>query len=229
MIGDELKSEGKCMFCEQLFSQKEIKKHLAKHLAELEKTDTVGKTQTYCHIEVTAGEMFLYLLVKGNKRMEVIDDFLIGIWLECCGHMSGFGQKNIEIEMDEKVKDIFEPKVKVFHDYDYGSTTRVFLTGLKHYNLNMKDDIILLSRNEPLKIMCSICKKKPAVNLCSVCLWEQDSIFCESCSKKHEKICADFDEYSSMPIVNSPRMGVCGYTGGYIDTERDGVYKKSSS
>ncbi|HAG15277.1 MAG TPA: hypothetical protein DCG69_01960 [Bacteroidales bacterium] len=227
MLEEELKSEGKCMFCEQLFSPKEIKKHLVKHLADMEKTDAAGKTQTYCHIEVVAAEMFLHLLVKGNKKMEIIDDFLRGIWLDCCDHMSGFRHKNIEIEMDEKVKDIFVPKVKIFHDYDYGSTTRVFLTGLKYYDLNLKDDIILLSRNEPLKIMCSICKIKPAVNICSVCLWDRDSVFCESCSKKHEKICNDFDEYSSMPIVNSPRMGICGYTGGYIDTERDGVYKKT--
>jgi len=27
-----------------------------------------------------------------------------------------------------------------------------------------------------------------------------------------------------MPIVNSPRMGVCGYEGGVIDIERDGVF-----
>jgi hypothetical protein len=29
-----------------------------------------------------------------------------------------------------------------------------------------------------------------------------------------------------MPIVNSPRMGVCGYEGGTIDKERDGIYGK---
>ena len=32
--------------------------------------------------------------------------------------------------------------------------------------------------------------------------------------------------YSCMPVVNSPRMGECGYTGGSIDLERDGVYKE---
>ena len=26
-------------------------------------------------------------------------------------------------------------------------------------------------------------------------------------------------------VVNSPRMGECGYEGGSIDLERDGVYK----
>jgi hypothetical protein len=39
------------------------------------------------------------------------------------------------------------------------------------------------------------------------------------------KKCSDFDDYAAMPIVNSPRAGVCGYTGGTIDKERDGAYK----
>jgi hypothetical protein len=49
-------------------------------------------------------------------------------------------------------------------------------------------------------------------------------MFCEKCAKKHAKECEDFaDGYTVMPVVNSPRMGVCAYEGGCIDTERDGV------
>jgi hypothetical protein len=49
-------------------------------------------------------------------------------------------------------------------------------------------------------------------------------MFCEKCAKKHAKECEDFaDGYAVMPVVNSPRMGVCAYEGGCIDTERDGV------
>ena len=128
--------------------------------------------------------------------------------------------------MNQKVQDVFEPRVKIFHDYDYGDTTKVFLTGLKQYQLKLKENIILLSRNEPLKIMCATCKNEPAVNLCTTCSCDKYSFFCETCSKEHERVCEDFTDYSCMPIVNSPRMGVCGYTGGNIDLERDGVYKK---
>ena len=223
---EELKSEGKCLYCNQMLSKKEIVKHLAKHLSEKEKTDAGDKAQTYCHIEVEASEMFLHLLVKGNTTMQKIDDFLKDIWLECCGHLSEFGSKTIKVKMSHKVKDVFEPKVKIYHDYDFGTTTRVFLKGLKHYQLNLKENIILLSRNEPLKIMCASCKKEPAINICSVCCYEEMAFFCKKCSKKHEKECADFADYSCMPVVNSPRMGECGYTGGSIDLERDGVYKE---
>lgn len=222
---EKLKSEGKCFYCNQMLLQKEMGKHLAKHLAMKEKTDAGINTKNYCHVVVEANEMFLHLLVKGDATMKKIDGFLRSIWLECCGHLSEFGQKNLTIRMGEKVQNVFEPGTKIFHDYDFGTTTRVLLKGLKHYGLNQKESIILLSRNEPLYLMCAVCKKEPAVNICTTCIYSMDAYFCEKCSKKHEKTCADFTDYSCMPIVNSPRMGECGYEGGTIDIERDGVYK----
>jgi len=224
---NELNSEGECLYCNKLFSQKQIGKHLAKHLADNEKADTGDKTHNFCHVEVKAGEYILHLLVRGDTTMKKIDQFLRDIWLECCGHMSDFGHKQYKISMSHKVQAILEPGVKIYHDYDFGTTTRVFLKGLKHYQLNLKDSILLLSRNEPLKIMCVLCKKQPAVYLCTTCSWDDDAFFCEKCSKKHEQECEDFADYACMPVVNSPRMGECGYTGGSIDLERDGGYKIS--
>ncbi len=144
---EKLKSEGKCLYCDQVYSQKEIGKHLAKHLAEMEKSGIGIAAQTYCHIVVDANEMFLHLLVKGDATMKVIDSFFKDIWLECCGHMSCFGHKYFKISMSHKVVDVFASGVKIYHDYDFGTTTRVFLKGLKNYQLNLKEKIILLSRN----------------------------------------------------------------------------------
>ncbi len=223
---EKLLSEGKCLYCDQLLTKKGIGNHLAKHLAWEEKTEPVENTQIYWHIKVEADEMFLHLLVNGEASMKIIDKFLRAIWLDCCDHLSGFGHKDFKIRMNHKVHDVFEPGVKIFHDYDYGTTTRVFLKGVKHYQLNIEDKIILLSRNEPLKLMCANCKVEPAIRICTTCNWEQYSFFCKKCSKKHEKVCEDFNEDSSLPVVNSPRMGRCGYTGGFIDKERDGVYQK---
>ncbi len=222
----ELTSEGKCIFCKGVYAQNEMNKHLTGHLTKMAKEDTDKKSEIYCHIEVEAGEMFLHLLVKGNRAMKSIDQYLRNIWLECCGHLSDFGHKNYEVSMKERVEDVFQPRVKLFHDYDYGTTTRVFLRARKHYLLNLPEDIILLSRNEPLKLMCANCKKKPAVNICTVCWWDDYALYCEDCSEKHAETCEDFADYAEMPVVNSPRMGECGYTGGVIDVERDGAYKK---
>lgn len=223
----ELQSEGHCFFCNEYFSQKEIGRHLATHLKIKEKEDKDKQTNLFHHIVVEADVMFLELLVRSSCEMEEIDNFLRAIWLECCGHKSGFHVKRgLEIEMDEIVGTVLTPKTKIYHDYDYGTTTRSFIKSLKVYNLDFDDDIVLLSRNEPLKIMCSSCNKKVATVLCSVCVWNEASFFCETCAKKHAKTCEDFDDYARMDVVNSPRMGQCGYEGGTFDKDRDGIFKK---
>ena len=225
LMSEELSSEGKCLYCEQVFPQKEIIKHLAKHLAEKEKTESGTKTQPYCHMVVVADIMFLHLLVKETASFKLIDSFLRDIWLDCCGHMSAFMKGSEEISMSKKVKDVLINKEKLVYDYDYGSTTRLSLKGLKYYELNETKNIVLLSRNEPLKIMCSTCGKESAVSMCTTCCWEKEAFFCRKCAENHEKDCEDFADFSEMPVVNSPRMGVCGYEGGSIDTERDRVYQ----
>ena len=220
----QLISEGKCLFCDQLFSQKEITKHLDTHLTKMTKQDAGKVTSSYHHIIVEAGEMFLNILVAGEQKMKIIDNFLKGIWLDCCGHMSSFEHKNFKIGMNNLVKDVFQPKIKILHHYDFGSTTSVALKSGKVVDLQLKEKLILLSRNEPLKLMCNTCKTQPAQNLCSVCKYEEYAFYCEKCSELHAQTCQDFDDYANMPVVNSPRMGECGYTGGTIDVERDGIY-----
>ncbi len=222
----ELKSEGQCLYCKQFFSQKEITKHLDTHLLTAQKQDIGKTTASYHHIVIEAGEMFLEILVAGEQKMKIIDNFLRRIWLECCGHLSGFQHKNFKISMSNKVNEVFEPKVKILHNYDYGTTTTVQLRSGKLFELNLKEKLVLLSRNEPLKQMCAVCKIKPAVHICTVCQYERDAFFCEACSAIHAQTCSDFEDYSRMQVVNSPRMGECGYEGGSIDIERDGAYRK---
>jgi hypothetical protein len=74
--------------------------------------------------------------------------------------------------------------------------------------------------------MCTACKNNPAVNICTVCWYEDNAFYCEKCSEDHADTCEDFSDYAGMPVVNSPRMGECGYDGGSIDIERDGTYKE---
>ena len=89
----------------------------------------------------------------------------------------------------------------------------------KEFNIAADQPIVLLSRNEPLALLCETCGQKPATQLCTVC--QDESMFCSACAKKHAKKCEDFADYAAMPVVNSPRMGVCAYDGGSIDIERD--------
>lgn len=217
-----MKSEGKCCFCGKTYTKAGFSKHLVTHLKDLE---TKPSKISY-HIKIEAGPYFLHLLIDGEKKLVDFDTFLRNIWLECCGHLSGFSDNTgEEIGMGKKIKAAFKNAEKLRYEYDYGSTTELDISILAEYNVETKEGIKLLSRNEPLAIMCSTCEKEPATQLCQAHMYEGNAIFCDKCSEKHEEECADFADYAATPIVNSPRCGICGYEGGTIDTERDGVYQ----
>jgi hypothetical protein len=218
-------SEGICIYCNQTILKANMAKHLENHLATEQKNCTVKTTETYCHIEVQAGKYFLHLLVHGQIDMEMVDYFFKQIWLECCGHLSAFMYKNNEIEMEEKVQDILQPATKLIYEYDFGSTTTLNIISHNHYQLPLQKQLQLLSRNEPLQIMCDECNSNAAQTICTTCTWDGGGYFCKTCATKHKKTCEDFADYAKLPLVNSPRAGVCDYTGGSIDKARDGFYK----
>jgi len=220
---EKLKSEGVCLFCGKTFAKAGINRHLTTHLNEMVKIGKSGKS-FLVKIEPDkswgATPYFLSLWVDGETTMKTIDKFLRDIWLECCGHLSKFYGAG----MAKKTQDVFEKGMQLDYEYDFGSTTSLTLTVVDEYPIKADKKIVLLSRNEPLEIMCSTCKKVPATQICAICSFEKDAEFCDKCAEKHAKECKDFADYASMPVVNSPRMGECGYEGGIIDTERDGTF-----
>lgn len=135
-------------------------------------------------------------------------------------------EANGEIPKGRKVKAALTRNMKMDYEYDFGSTTSLQLTVVEEYPAKADKDIVLLSRNEPLELLCETCGKEPATQICSVCVDYEKNAFCKKCAKQHAKTCSDFADYAAMPVVNSPRMGVCGYEGGTIDTKRDGVFVK---
>lgn len=66
----------------------------------------------------------------------------------------------------------------------------------------------IIARNAQPIIPCDECSAKPAVEICTACVWNDEGWLCEECAKNHE-----CDEDMFLPVVNSPRTGVCGYTG----------------
>ena len=133
---------------------------------------------------------------------------------------------NGDIPMSKKAKDALQKGLKLEYEYDFGSTTALQVIIFEEYAIKADESIVLLSRNEPPEILCETCGVKPAVKLCTVCMYNGEATFCKDCAKKHGKTCDDFNDYAALPVVNSPRMGVCGYDGGSIDKKRDGVFVK---
>ena len=227
-------SEGQCAYCKEMVAQKEMSKHLAAHLKKMS-AEKPSRDKSF-HIRVESGPYFINLLIDSAAPLSFLDEYLRAIWLECCGHMSSLMDKskkyvfdddddNFGEDMAQGVSQLFKKGQKLQFDYDMGSTTSLDIKVLDEYNVLAREGTELLSRNEPLKILCDVCNQKPAFKICTAHDWGEPALFCKSCGTKHKKECEDFADYAAMPIVNSPRMGVCGYEGGQIDKKRDGAYK----
>ena len=70
-----------------------------------------------------------------------------------------------------------------------------------------KDEVQIIARNNPYTFECINCGKK-ASEICTDCSGDTLPFLCSECATTHE--CG---EDMLLPIVNSPRFGVCGYTG----------------
>jgi len=161
----------------------------------------------------------MHIEVKAKATLDDLDEFLRDIWLECCGHMSAFtikgrtfisgperdiGEEGFDITLDK----ILSPKMKFYHEYDFGTTTDLALKVLSEEESSMGDwPVQILARNEAPKIVCEVCGK-PATQVCSQCIDEGEGWLCSECAEEHE--CG---EDMLLPVVNSPRVGMCGYTG----------------
>jgi hypothetical protein len=177
-------------------------------------------------IDIPGSPFWLDLDVKTNAAMRHVDDFLRDIWLECCGHLSSFavgetryvvamsdgffGPEPGERSMNTRVSAALPPVGSTFgYEYDYGSTTLLRLKVIAQRHAPSRRNVVrLLARNESPVWKCSECGQ-PATSLCSYCLYESPAFVCEKHLDDH-----GCDDEAMLPVVNSPRMGVCAYTGG---------------
>jgi len=220
-------SKGQCNLCGGIFSKSAVSKHLesCKQKQTDSATSTPDKVLQKVHVFhlVVEGryspDYWMHLEVPADSKLEVLDRFLRDIWLECCGHMSmfniqdkrysvapmaDFNEKNMKARLDA----VLSPGIKFSHEYDFGSTTYLTLKVVSQEQKQIRSkDIIILARNEPPSYPCMSCGKT-AAHICTECMWAGEGYLCEECAEEHE-----CEEEMFLPIVNSPRVGVCGYTG----------------
>ena len=209
-----LKAE--CLLCGSRYAKGGMTRHLQSCLPK--KIDNALKQKNlevhpFFHIMVEGycdPEYWLHLEVKSESRLKDLDQFLRDIWLECCGHMSAFNYQRNEISMNRKLKDVLKPGMELLYEYDFGSTTELLIKTIAEYRgpIEKNKSVQLLARNEAPEILCDECGKSSAVQICIECKWDEAGWLCQSCVKIHE--CG---EDILLPIVNSPRTGVCGYEG----------------
>jgi hypothetical protein len=207
-----INNNGNCYLCGEELSYLKMKNHMLKHHCN------EGKEK--CSLLKIQGDEFpeywLLLDMPMSKPLQVLDAFLRKIWLECCHHMSGFYEsKYLEIDPSEPMSNFLVGST-IGYEYDFGSTTYLTITVVKEtLREKQKEPIRLLARNVPPVSTCTTCGA-PAVYFCQGCEYSIDNpMYCESCAKEHEKK-EQHEEHSislMLPVLNSPRMGVCGYCG----------------
>lgn len=208
-------SKGTCLFCNEVFGKRAIKTHLDKCKIKHEiDNKNIEKNNTnkifYILVEDKYSKAFWFYLDADEKAtLKKIDQLLRDIWLECCGHLSQFRIGNREKPMSLKLSSFMEEGLELNYEYDFGSTTYLTLKVLSKRDGSLGKELLRIDAiNKMPEIKCSFCDND-AEFLCPFC-FEED--MCNKCLKKHS--CAQEEgEETMLPIVNSPRAGVCGYDG----------------
>jgi hypothetical protein len=215
-------SKGKCAYCGQENAKSGMIKHLSTCTKRQELIASVqrksGAKETLFHLRVQDSwkkDFWLDLEMRGSATLNDLDRYLRGIWLECCGHLSRFsygGWQSPDIGKKRRAAEVFEPGVELTHIYDFGtsSETLIKVVEMRGGKPTTARPIALMARNLPPEYPCIKCKR-PATWLCWECLIEKDvwGALCDEHAETHAH-----DNYGEpSPLVNSPRVGMCGYTG----------------
>ena len=215
-------TRGQCAFCGRELTRSGMSSHLqtcsARQAAIAEANQGSGQIQELYHLQVQdawSGDYWLHLEMNGLANLDRLDHYLRAIWLECCGHMSHFsigGWGGRKVAKSALATKAFEVGLELTHLYDYGTTseTLVRVQSVREGKPLTRHAIVLMARNAPLQILCTECSE-PATWLCMECVIEHDEpgTLCDQHAETHPH--EDYGEL--VPIVNSPRLGMCGYCG----------------
>ena len=161
---------------------------------------------------------WMHVALPVNAPLSKLDRFLRKTWLECCGHLSSFeiaGERyasdpmGVESSMKRPLQQLVDVGMSFSYEYDYGSTTELKLkvAGVRPEG-TPKGAAQLLARNEPPSILCQSCRTEPAAEICVVCACDEVGWLCPACADGHS-----CEEEMRLPVTNSPRAGVCAYSG----------------
>ena len=205
--------KSRCNLCNKEFTQRGITKHI-KLCINKQLVNECGIDNLYIVVQDPFNpDYFFHLLISQTASLQDLDKFLRKKWLECCGHLSAFRCKKMreEIPMSRKIYQTIYPGGTLNYQYDFGSTTELEIKCIGNFTVVFKGNkkIQILSRNSQPLIPCDECEEFPATQICTACQYGGEGWLCEKCAKAHD--CGE-DLYF-LPVVNSPRAGVCAYTG----------------
>jgi hypothetical protein len=212
-------SMGKCNLCGELAGKASMTRHLRACRQPGASAERPPAPSFHLAIEGRdANAYWMHVAVPVTAPLSKLDDFLRHTELNAAATWSAFeiGGKRYasqpldeEMSMTARLSQLLEVGMKFFYEYDYGSPTALVLkvVALREQGLP-KGVVQLLARNEAPQVRCQRCSIQPATQICTECAWNGDGWLCEACAVAHE--CGD---EMCLPVVNSPRVGVCGYAG----------------
>lgn len=207
------KNYGTCVLCKHETSKGQMTRHV---LSCASANSPEGPTEEILQLRVDSADDPMYWLhveVRARSSFQQLDSLLRRTWLECCGHLSEFRLGRRELSLSAPIgRELPRVGAKFAYEYDFGSTTalRGQVVGVRVGRLGRAASRIV-ARNNPLLWSCADCER-PALIVCPLCIYEDSYLFCETHAETHA--CADEEAY--LPVVNSPRMGVCGYAAGQV-------------
>lgn len=220
-MADSSQWQGTCRYCGNTYAKGGMVRHLRACSDREEATAAAtngAQPETLFHLRVDdewSPPFWLDLEMRGSASMGERDSYLRSIWLECCGHMSKFtigGWGGRDVSDSRKADQVLGPDTELTHLYDFGTTseTRIRVMDVREGAPTTEHPIALMARNEMPDAPCMECDRQ-AEWLCVECMYETDDSgqLCDEHVESHPH-----DAYGEpLPLVNSPRTGMCGYTG----------------
>ena len=226
-MGNKSVYRGICYKCGNEFAQRGMKRHL-NSCKELQKKHKQSGEKDYFLMRVQGKYnkgYFLYLDIKEETTLDEFDQFLRDIWLECCGHLSGFyinGQDytfypvlhdEAEDNPESKIRNVLEDNTKYEYEYDFGTTTSLDVEILSDRRGEDREHLIeVIARNILPEIECEECCEAKAKWFCH----SYDGVpyyYCDDCVEDNK------GEFGAVPFINTPRLGACGYPSGAEENE----------
>lgn len=230
-------TKGFCKYCGKEYTKRGMLRHL-QTCKERNKELTEEKGEKRCRyfqVVITgkySKEYWLIIEISENATLKELDRFIRDIWVECCGHLSAFTIQREQYEsspnrdgfwgrpsrsMKYRIKDVADVGTSISYEYDFGSTTELMLKLQScRDGEEKKNKIVILSRNNPLKFLCSSCRENEARWVDPQGRYAGMPFWCDECLGKDwdgDEEGADYVPEYLLPICNSPRMGECGYEG----------------
>lgn len=212
-------TRGACRKCQRSFAKSQMTRHLKSCLG------SSGKgSHMLILVEYPRSPYWVYLTVPPTVKLSAIDGVLRDLWLDCCGHLSAFSSHDTHY-LDDPDEFAFggtrERSMNVSlrravgngslrYEYDFGSTTELTLRVMDDNVTGLGPGIKVAARNDAPDIACSQCGGVATELLFDD--WEP-SAYCDTCLGS---VSEDGETYT-LPVVNSPRMGVCAYSGPSIE------------